>query len=76
MVVYRRERPVCRKALIRLMKEYDCSLEELMKKPIYFTPNLKQQARKMIAEGVFRTALELHWDERRDMLNRSMGLIK
>ena len=73
---YRRERPVCRKSLIRLMKEYDCSLDELLTKPIYFTNNLKQQAKKMIAEGQFRSALELRWDERPDMINRDVGLIK
>jgi hypothetical protein len=59
------------------MKKFDCaSLEELMKKPIYFTPNLKQQAKKMIAEGEFRSALELHRDARWDMINRSVGLIR
>lgn len=72
---YRRERPVCRKQLQRLMQHYDCSLDELLTKHIYFTNNLRQQARKMIDEGEFRTALELHLDERRDMINRSVGLI-
>ena len=73
---YRRERPICRRQLLRLMQRYDCTLEELLTKPIYFTNNLKQQARKMVDEGVFRTALELRWDERRDMINRDAGLIK
>ena len=73
---YRRERPICRRQLLRLMQRYDCTLEELLTKPIYFTNNLKQQARKMIDEGVFRTALELRWDERRDMINRDVGLIR
>ena len=73
---YRRERPICRRQLLRLMQRYDCTLEELLTKPIYFTNNLKQQSRKMIDEGMFRTALELRWDERRDMINRDVGLIK
>ena len=73
---YRRERPVCRKRLVVLMDRYDCSLEELLQKSMYFTPNLKQQAKKMIAESKFRTAKELHWDARRDMINRDVGLIK
>ena len=76
-MTYRRERPVCRKQLLRCMNHYNCSLEELLKKPaIYFTPAQKKQAHKMLDEGLFRTALELHRDERRDMINRSVGLIK
>jgi len=77
MVVYRRERPVCRKRLVLLMNRYDCTLEELLKKPaIYFTPNIKTQAKKMLDEGEFHTAKELREDERRNNLYRDVGLIK
>ena len=76
-MLYRRERPQCRKQLLRCMNHYNCSLEELLKKPaIYFTPAMKKQAHKMIDEGKFHTAKELYEDERRDNLHRDVGLIR
>ena len=73
---YRRERPRCRRRLVVLMVRYDCLLEQLLEKPFYFTHNMRQQTKKMIDEGKFRTAKELHWDARRDMINRDVGLIR
>lgn len=76
-MIYRRERPVCRKQLLWLIQHFDCAtLEELLEKPVYFTPNMRQQALKMMTEGEFVTALELHRDARRDIINRSVGLIR
>ena len=50
--MYRRERPRCRKALERLLKEEQCSLEELLeKRRIHrLSDGLRIQARKMSEE--------------------------
>ena len=75
-MIYRRERPRCRTALIRLMKKYDCDIEGLLHHPAMFmSDGLRIQARKMLAESEFKTAKELREDKRRDMINRSVGLI-
>lgn len=51
-MIYRRERPRCRMALLRLCMEYDCSLEGLLNHPfILLSKGLKVQAKKMISEG-------------------------
>jgi len=76
-MIYRRERPICRKALLSLCQEYSCSLQELLDHSrISLSKNLRTQAKKMIAEGKFRSAKELKDFEHRNMLNRAVGLIK
>lgn len=76
-MIYRRERPRCRKALLCLCQEYNCSLQELLDHPrIFLSNNLKVQARKMIDEGKFRSAKEEKDFEERVRLYRAAGLIK
>ena len=81
-MIYRRERPRCRKTLISLCKEYNCSLQELLDQElldhprICLTDNLKVQARKMISEGKFISAKELKDFEHRNLLHRAVRLIK
>ena len=51
MTTIRRERPKCRQALIALCKEYNCSLEALLRdKYEILSTGLQIQARRMIAE--------------------------
>lgn len=50
-MVYIKERPKCRKILLKLMKEYNCTLEELLHHPQFFlSPSLRKQCRKMLQE--------------------------
>jgi hypothetical protein len=54
-MIYRRERPRCRKVILQLMKEYNCTLEELLHHPqIFLSPGLKKQCRKMLQEKSLR----------------------
>lgn len=49
--MYRKERPRCRKVLERLLKEEQCTLEELLeKRRIHLSDGLRIQARKMLEE--------------------------
>jgi len=76
-MIYRRERPKCRKLLLSLCSEYDCTLGYLLKHPrIFLSDGLKKQARKMIDEGEFKTARELLKEQRTEHLQRSVGLIR
>jgi len=76
-MIYRRERPVCRKALIHLTKKYNCGLEELLHHPtMMMSPNLCIQARKMIEESKFKTAKQLKDEERQIAFRRAVGLIR
>ena len=74
---YRRERPVCRKILIRLMKKYDCDIEGLLHHPTMFMSyNLRVQAKKMIEESKFKTGKELARDRKKNNFRRLAGLIR
>ena len=49
--MYLKERPRCRKVLERLLKEEQCTLEELLeKRRIHLSDGLRIQARKMLEE--------------------------
>lgn len=49
--MYLRERPRCRKTLERLLKEEQCTLEDLLEKQrIHLSDGLRIQARKMLEE--------------------------
>jgi len=52
--MYRRERPVCRKVIEQLLKEQQCTLQELLnacsKKNIILSDGLRTQYRKMLEE--------------------------
>jgi len=67
-MVYRRERPICRRALINLMKKYDCdTLEDLLAlrgEGVFLSPGLNIQLKKMIDEGCFVTAKTLYKDKK------------
>ena len=77
MVVYRRERPQCRRALISLMKKYDCDLDGLLHHPTNFMSyNLRVQARKMLEESKFKTGKELARDRKKNTFRRLAGLIR
>ena len=76
-MIYRRERPRCRKVLLELMKEYDCDLQELLHhRSVFLSHGLRVQAKKMIAEGGFHSAKELKDFEEWIMRYRSVELIK
>lgn len=61
-MIYRRERPKCRKVLLELMKEYDCTLEKLLHHSrIFLSDGLRVQAKKMLDEGCFHSAKELQY---------------
>ena len=77
-MIYRRERPICRKVLLSLCKKYDCSLQYLLDhySRIRLSYGLKFQARKMISEGEFRSAKELRDFKQKTMWKRAAGLIK
>ena len=76
-MIYRRERPRCRKILMSLCQRYNCSLQELLDHSrICLSKNLRIQARKMISEGEFHTSKELHDFEEKVRLHRAVGLIK
>ena len=50
-MVYRRERPKCRKVIERLLRERNCGLEELLQQPRHrLSAGLRIQARKMLDE--------------------------
>lgn len=54
-MIYRCERPKCRKAIEYLLKEYDCDLEGLLHHPtVFLSPGLKKQCRKMLQEESLR----------------------
>jgi hypothetical protein len=77
MVVYRRERPQCRRALISLMKEYGCGLDGLLHHPTMFmSDGLRIQARKMLEESNFKTAKEVSRDRKKNDFRRLAGLIR
>ena len=76
-MIYRRERPKCRKVLLHLCQKYDCTLEKLLDHScIHFSHDFRSQAHKMISEGEFRSAKELKNFEHRKMLCRAVGLIR
>jgi len=76
-MTYRRERPICRRALISLTKKYNCDLEGLLHHPTMFMSNgLRIQAHKMIAESKFKTAKELEAENKKESFRRAVGLIK
>jgi|GEM_PF-4775598 len=77
MTRYRRERPLSRKALLSLCREYDCTLEELLcNDRICLSHDLRIQARKMIEEGRFSSAKEIRDFEKEIRLYRLLRLIK
>ena len=50
-MVYKKERPICRKAINNLMKKYNCTLHELMDHPSFsLSDGLRIQIRKMLQE--------------------------
>lgn len=49
-MVYRKERPRCRKVIEKLLREKNCSLEELLQNPHRLSDDLRIQAHKMIEE--------------------------
>jgi hypothetical protein len=49
--MYRKERPRCRKVIENLLKEEQCTLEDLLEeRSINLSDGLKTQARKMLEE--------------------------
>lgn len=76
-MIYRRERPRCRKLILTLLKEEDLTLEQLLNHPtIFLSDGLRKQSRKMLEEGQFRTGLDLLRDKRREYFQRSLGMIR
>jgi len=76
-MIYRRERPRCRKVIEILLREYDCSLQDLINNRFCFLSHgLRIQCRKMFDEGKFRSAKELRDFEAMVLRHRNMGLIK
>ena len=74
---YRRERPLCRKTLMSLCQEYNCSLQELLHHEfIFLSHGLRVQTKKMIDEGCFHSAKELQDLEEYVLGYRAVGLIK
>ncbi len=50
-MVYRRERPKCRKVVEELVREKNCTLAELLQEPRHWlSDGLRIQARKMLGE--------------------------
>lgn len=76
-MIYRRERPICRKTLLFLCQKYDCTLQQLLDHShICLSKNLRTQAKKMISEGKFRSAKEKKDFEEKVGVYRAVGLIK
>ena len=48
--MYRRERPRCRKHIERILKERQCTLEDLLEDPLSLSDGMRIQARKMLQE--------------------------
>ena len=48
--MYRKERPRCRKVLERLLKEEQCTLEDLLEHPHRLSDGMRIQAQKMLEE--------------------------
>ena len=49
--MYRRERPQCRKQIERILKERQCTLEDLHEHPHRFSDRMRIQAQKMLEEN-------------------------
>lgn len=76
-MIYRRERPKCRRLILNLLEKENLTLEELLHhETIFLSDNLKKQARKMIVEGQFKTAKELLKEQRREYFQRAVGMIR
>ncbi len=76
-MIYRRERPKCRKLILNLLEEENLMLDELVHhKTIFLSDNLKKQSRKMLSEGEFRTAKDLLKEKQRENIQRAVGLIR
>ena len=58
-MIHYRERPKCRKALLQLCKDYDCTLHELLDHPLFhLKKDLRAQCKKMIQEQEIQKRLD------------------
>jgi len=76
-MIYYREHPGSRRSILAFLKKFDCTLEELLNRgDVYLTKRMKHQAHKMQREGKFRSALQIHKEQRKENIRRSVGLIR
>lgn len=76
-MIHHRERPRCRQIILTFLREFDCSLEELLdRKDVYLSKLQKIQARKMQREAQFRTALEIYREKRQERIMRYVEMIR
>jgi len=76
-MTYHRERPICRLGILTLLKNYNCTLEQLLfNSDVLLSPSLRKQAHKMLQEGQFRTALDIYKEVRQEKIMRNLGMIK
>lgn len=76
-MMYHRERPRCRQIILAFLKKFDCFLEGLLqRKDVYRSKLQKSQDHKMLMDGQFRTGLQIYQEQKKENIQRSMGMIK